>query len=105
MQYIQQLLMPYQQHALSAWDRLRLGYSLCVHEGVEVKAFRGGQPEAYWLQVPEGYVHCGTIHSVGTAWQWDIMPDGNLELLKLEAVPESQLGFLLVQAAHFDHCY
>ncbi|MBT1443576.1 hypothetical protein KJI95_03445 [Shewanella sp. JM162201] len=99
------LLLPYRDLSLSAWDRLRLGFSLCVHAGLAPVAFKGGDAEAYWFMCDNQLYHCGRCNSYQAEWQ--VRPlslSASLTPMTLEAIPQSQLGFLLVETAHFDHC-
>lgn len=100
------LLAPYREHTLSAWDALRFAFSLCHHEGLEVKAYRGKDPqEGYWLSVAGQGIFCGRVNAWKGGWEFKALPDdGQLTLLDMAAIPASQLGFMLVETAHFDHC-
>ncbi|MCH4294853.1 hypothetical protein MJ923_11115 [Shewanella sp. 3B26] len=104
--HIESLLAPYAHHPLSAWDKLRFAFSLCQHKGLKVSAFRGGMPrEGYWLLADGQGVFCGAVNHWQGCWEYQVLPAAS-ELTELEmvAVPESQLGFMLVETAHFDHC-
>ncbi|WP_372871992.1 hypothetical protein [Shewanella sp.] len=50
-------------------------------------------------------VFCGHVNHWSGCWDFRALP-ANIQLTELElsAVPESQLAFMLVETAHFDHC-
>ncbi|QSX39999.1 hypothetical protein [Shewanella cyperi] len=101
-------LQPWAGLRLSPFDNLRFCFSTLYHQGIECRAFEAKASDGkrhYLLEGDDWLLDCGVVTRTSAELVPLVSDEGwsELESLALVPVAESQLAFLTIQHAHFDH--